>query len=62
MLHYDQVDEQGHEDEQEGDVEDGILDESSHDLLTDTKVAGQHVGLAQGEDDPEEGREGGREG
>ena len=63
VLHYNQVDKQCHKDDQEGDVEDGIFNERSHNLLTDTEVTGQHVGLAQWKDDPErvEGREGGRE-
>ena len=52
FLDHHQVNEQHCEYNEEGNVEDGVLDERSDDLLPDTEVTGQHVGLSQRQHQP----------
>ena len=62
LFHHHEVDEQSHKNEEEGEVDDGILDQRTQKPFPHREIAGQHVGLTNGNDDPARSRESGHYG
>ena len=52
VLHHHQVDKENDKNDEEGDIEESVLDQSSKDLLPNAEVAGQHIWLSQREYNP----------